>query len=76
MNSDALERTMHEFLKTKLEVLQKKVALHAGVEEVFVSDRRRIESDKNDLQILRAQLAAAQLVAVGEMGVDGYTYGQ
>ena len=49
-----------EYTRTKLAVLDEKVALLRGVEGMFDAERGRLDAEKRDLQILRAQLALAQ----------------
>jgi len=55
-----LDSLASEFVKTKLLVLEERVALLQGVDTVFEVERARVEADKRELQILRAQLALLQ----------------
>lgn len=55
-----LDSLASEYVKTKLRVLDEKVALLQGVDAVFQVERSRLETDKRELQVLRAQLALVQ----------------
>ena len=63
-SAETLAQLSAEYLRTKLEVLGEKVALLQRVEGMFDQERDRLEIEKKDLQVLRAQLALAQQNAV------------
>lgn len=48
------------YLQTKLGVLQERLQLLEGVEGLFELERQRMEVEKKELHVLRAQLALTQ----------------
>ena len=48
------------YVQAKLEVLQERLRLLEGVEGLFELERQRMEVEKKELHVLRAQLALTQ----------------
>lgn len=56
----SLGRLCGAYVQAKLDVLSERLGLLAGVEELFELERQRMEVEKKELHVLRAQLALTQ----------------
>ena len=62
------EGHLDDYISLRLSVLEKKVELVGDIEDALIVERERLELDRHDLQVQRAQHAASMVTDVGHIG--------